>query len=118
MRDFLFIKTERIYFKLKFSDILYVNANKKYTTITTNSKSYFALVSIGQIEKILPKNSFCRIHRSFIVSMENIIQFDNDLVYIGTRKLPISESYKKPFRKSLIILSGKIAGTKLQTAMS
>jgi DNA-binding LytR/AlgR family response regulator len=106
MQDFLFVKNERVYYKLKFSEILYIQAEKKYISIVTDGRSFMALTSISQIEKILPKDLFCRIHRSFIVSLENTIQFDGDLLIVGNKKIPISENYKKILQDALIIVNG------------
>jgi two-component system, LytTR family, response regulator len=79
MQEFLFFRVEKAYIKLKFAEIMYVQAEKKYVNIVAINKCYTTLCSIGHIEKILPAEIFCKVHRSFIVSLEHTIKFDNDL---------------------------------------
>ncbi|MFI5185583.1 MAG: LytR/AlgR family response regulator transcription factor [Chitinophagales bacterium] len=106
MKDFLFFKLERAYLKLRLSEILYVQAEKKYVIIVTAATSYQVLTSMNHIEKILPQDLFCRIHRSYIVSLEQISKFDNELIYIGSKKIPLAEQYKNVLKNSVIILNG------------
>ncbi len=113
MHDFLFFRTGKTYFKLRFCEILYVQAEKKYIIIVTADKSYMTLTSIGHIEEVLPKNLFCRIHRSYIVSLEHTNKFDSELVYIGDKKIPIAEQYKNVLKDSVIILNCEVKHLKL-----
>src|SRR5260221_9953335 len=108
MHDFFFIKLEKIYFKLKFSEILYIRAEKKYVHIVTATKSHLLLTSISQIEKLLPQHLFCRIHRSLIISFEHTNKFNCGFAYTGNKKIPISEQYKNVLKSSLIILTGEM----------
>jgi DNA-binding LytR/AlgR family response regulator len=105
MQEFLFFKVEKAYIKLKFTDILYVQAEKKYVNIVAINKCYTTLCSIGHVEKILPSEIFCKVHRSYIVSLEHTIKFDNEFVYIGNRKIPISEQYRIVLKNSVITLN-------------
>ena len=106
MQDFLFVKIEKSYIRFKFTEILYVQAENKHVTIVTKDRSYRALSSMNHIEKRLPAELFCRIHRSYIVSLGQICEFDHELVYIGSRKIPIAEKYKNVLKNSVIILNG------------
>jgi len=59
----------------------------------------------GDKVKILPADIFCKVHRSYIVSLEHTIKFDNDFVYIGSKKIPISEQYRSVLKNSVITLN-------------
>ena len=105
MQQFLFFKVEKVYMKLRFADILYVQAEKKYVNLVSIDKCYTTLCSIGHVEKILPAEIFCKVHRSYIVSLEHTIKFDNDFIYIGNKKIPISEQYRSVLKNSVITLN-------------
>jgi len=107
MEDFLFFRAGKKYFKIETEAILYIHAEKRYVTFVTEKKCYPALISIGYIEKILPPKLFCRVHRSYIVSLKHTDEFDNELVYIGNKKIPISEQYKNVLKSSIIVIQGK-----------
>jgi DNA-binding LytR/AlgR family response regulator len=106
MQDFLFFKIEKAYIRLWFSEILYIQAENKYATIVTPQRSFLTLSSMNHIEKMLPSELFCRIHRSYIVSLGHICRFDNELVYIGDKKIPLAEQYKNVLKNSVIIING------------
>ena len=105
MQDFLFFRVEKAYIKLRFADIMYVQAEKKYVNLVATDKCYTTLCSIGHVEKILPTEIFCKVHRSYIVSLEHTTKFDNEFVYVGNRKIPISEQYRSVLKNSVITLN-------------
>lgn len=94
MNNFVFIKTDGKFTKLNFSDILYIEALNNYVSIVTSKKKYMILVTMKHVEKFLPINQFCRIHRSYIVSLHSIQEFDNCMVYMQQKTLPIGKEYK------------------------
>ncbi len=105
MQEFLFFKVEKAYIKLRFHDKLKVKAERKYVNLVAIDKCYTTLCSIGHVEKILPAEIFCKVHRSYIVSLEHTIKFDNEFVYIGNRRRPRSEQYRNILKNSVITLN-------------
>jgi DNA-binding LytR/AlgR family response regulator len=108
MQGFLFVKTGNFYFKLKYCEIIYIQAEKKYVAIATQNNVYLSLVSISNIEKLLPKDLFCRVHRSYIISLEHIHKFDNEIAYVGNRKIPIAKHFKEILKDSITIVKGEV----------
>jgi len=108
MRDFLFFRSEKIYFKLRFSEILYIHAAGKHIAIVTAGKTYISSVAISYIEQILPSHLFCRIHRSYIISLEHTDKFDHEMAYVGTKKIPIADHCRKALKKSVTTITGDI----------
>jgi DNA-binding LytR/AlgR family response regulator len=113
MLDYLFIKVEKNYYKLKISEILYVQAEKKYVHIVTSTKSHLILTSISQIEKLLPRNLFCRIHRSYIISLDHTERFNCEFAYVDNKKIPVSEHYKNVLKNAVITLTSEENALKL-----
>ncbi len=106
MQDFLYVKEGSRNVQVLFSDIQYVEVNDKYASLVTPKGRFFILQSLHAIEEILPKSHFCRIHRSYIISLHHTKWFDHDSVCIGNEKLPIGKSYKTVLPKTVIVLSG------------
>jgi DNA-binding LytR/AlgR family response regulator len=52
-----------------------------------------------KIEEKLPPQSFIRIHRSFIVSLDKIDSITTTMVKIGKAMIPVSSQYKEAFKK-------------------
>ena len=107
MEDFLFFKAGEKYYKIETGAILYIHAEKRYVSFITEVKCYPALISIGYIEKILPPKLFCRVHRSYIISLKHTDEFDNELVYIGNKKIPIAEQYKNVLKNAIRVINGE-----------
>ena len=107
MEEFLFFKTGKKYFKIQIDSILYIHAEKKNVSFVTETKCYRAVIPIGYVEKILPPKLFCRVHRSYIVSLKHTNEFDKELVYIRDKKIPIAEQYKNVLKSSILVVNGK-----------
>lgn len=105
MEEFLFFKAGKKHFKIDTNAILYVHAEKRYVTFVTENKCYPAQISISCVEKLLSPKLFCRIHRSYIISLKHTDEFDNELAYIGKKKIPIAEQYKNTLKASILVVN-------------
>jgi DNA-binding LytR/AlgR family response regulator len=47
----------------------------------------------------LPEKLFIRVHNSYIVNLSYVDSVQRNRIVIDTLRIPISESYKKPFLK-------------------
>jgi DNA-binding LytR/AlgR family response regulator len=94
MQDFFFLKTNGNYVRINYSDIVYIECVNRYIRIITAKKTFVVLVTMKHVEEILPQDKFCRIHRSYIVSLNHISCFSNKHVNVGENKLPVSEQYR------------------------
>lgn len=104
MQDFFFIRNAGKFEKIGFGEILYVEACKNYSKIVTERKNYIVLVTMKKVEAALPFHLFCRVHRSFIVSLEKIAAFDNNGVFLASREIPIGDQYRNLLEKRVMIV--------------
>jgi two-component system, LytTR family, response regulator len=104
MYDFLFIKKNGEYLKLPFSEIIYLEAVNKYVRVITKTKCYLISITMNSIEKMLPHSIFRRIHRSHIISLHYVTKFDNSMVHLENRTLPIGKHYKEGLLLDIIVL--------------
>ena len=98
---FITLRADRKNLKVSLNDILYIESLKDYIKVVTPAKTIVTKQSISSIEETLPKNQFIRIHRSFIVSINKIETFTNEIIEIGKKELPISRMYKMEVNKAL-----------------
>jgi DNA-binding LytR/AlgR family response regulator len=96
-QEFIFVKTEFRLQKVNLADIQYIEGMGDYLKIVTSNEKIMTLMSFKKIEDMLPETHFCRVHKSFIVSVEHIISIEKSHIRIGERNIPISETYKKRF---------------------
>jgi DNA-binding LytR/AlgR family response regulator len=100
--NFIFVKTDGKLVKLFYDEILFVEALKDYIAIQTLTDKIISLDSLTNMERLLPANLFCRIHRSFIASIGKIESVERSRVFIKAFALPIGEVYKESFMRMVI----------------
>ncbi len=105
MQKFFFIRMDGKYVKINFSEIIYIEGCKNYLKIITENKTHLVLLTMKRLEQLLPVTSFRRIHKSFIVSLDKIIEFDADTVYLKNKQLPIGQLYKGELEKAVMIIN-------------
>jgi two-component system, LytTR family, response regulator len=97
-QPYIFVKDGTKLVKVRLSDILYVEGLKDYVAIHTRQQKIVTLQRLKNLETLLPEHFFIRIHHSYIVSLEGIDTIHRDKVQVGKVFLPISETYRKPFK--------------------
>lgn len=81
------------------SEIKYIEAYEKKAIIHTKTADIATSMSLMQIERMLPKNDFCKPIRYAIVSLHEIKNIPTDrLVLMDGTEIPISRNEKKNIR--------------------
>jgi two-component system, LytTR family, response regulator len=93
--DYFFIKCGSKYEKIFFADILYAEGMQNYVTIYTTKGKYMTLLYLKNLEENLDKQSFIRVHKSFIVAVGKIEGIEGNEIFIQSYKVPISRNYKE-----------------------
>lgn len=103
-KEYLFLKVEYQLVRVAFDDILYIEGLKDYIKVhlkSTPTKPVLSLTSLKALEEKLPPQRFMRIHRSFIVSLDQITAITRNSIQIGPIQIPVSDQYKEPFNQFL-----------------
>ena len=97
-KDEIFIKKNSSLVRLKYDDILWVEALENYVIFNTYTDKYTIHFTMKAIEQKLPTAKFTRVHRSFIVNTSSINIIEDNAIIIktegGNRTIPIGKSYK------------------------
>jgi two-component system, LytTR family, response regulator len=106
--DYFFVNVDYSLLKINFVDIVWVEGLKDYVKIHLKSttRSVITRISMKSIEEQLPSGKFLRIHKSYIVSIENITAVRKNSVFIKELELPVGENY----RDTVNVLTGKPSG--------
>jgi len=92
--DFIIIKQGYDKYKIPIHDILYLEAMRDYTRITTVTKQYLVLTTLNGITEKLPSDVFVRIHRSYVVNRNKVDVIQKNKIKIQSQELPIGKLYK------------------------
>jgi DNA-binding LytR/AlgR family response regulator len=96
----IFVKENGKVIRIDFSEIMAIEGLKDYVKIIRKeNKSVITHLTMKKLEEqILPKSKFMRIHKSFIVSIDQIRKFDgldNCLELTNQLQIPIGPQYKE-----------------------
>ena len=92
--SFVYFRADRKMIKVLLTDILYIESMKDYVKVITSNNSFITKQSISSVETMLPEKKFIRTHRSFIVSIDKIRSFTNEIIEIGKTEIPIGKLYR------------------------
>jgi two-component system LytT family response regulator len=100
---FLFIKSEYKIIRIELQNIKYIEGMSDYVRIhMIDKKPIMALMAMKKIVEYLPRESFMRVHRSFIVNLQQVSVIErNRIVFDSDVYIPISEQYKEEFQHFL-----------------
>jgi DNA-binding LytR/AlgR family response regulator len=107
-RDHIFIRSEGKFFRISFSDIIYIEGMKDYLKIHTPDHVIITHQTMADMENILPGRNFMRIHKSYIVAVAHIKAVFGNLVDMGKTQLPIGLNYKE---RIMSFVTGKSFGS-------
>lgn len=101
--EYFFVKAERRYFKVNFSDILFIEGLKDYVILQLNDQRIITRMSLKAIFDLLPKSIFLRVNKSYIVNTDHIESFDNNDIFIKSYEIAIGNSYRDDFFEGFVM---------------
>ena len=101
--EFLFLKSDYKIKRINFKDILYIEGLKDYVKVylVDEPKPVLSLNSLKLLELKLPSSHFMRVHRSFIVNLDQVHTIDRFRIVLRNVYIPVSDQYKDKFQQFL-----------------
>lgn len=98
-KDHIFIKgdAKNKYHRIRFDDILYVEGLRNYVQFVCKKEKVISLQNMKTLEQELPAHQFIRIHKSYIINLDQVQQVDGHALSIQEKTLPIGQSYRQVF---------------------
>jgi two-component system LytT family response regulator len=91
-KDSIYIKTDRRYINLKYSDLYYVEGLKDYVIFRTETQKYVVHNNLKKLESLLP-TQFMRVHYSYIINFEKVKELKDKHLHLLDAKIPVSKKY-------------------------
>ena len=103
MTDHIFFKTDYKNVRVDFKDIVWIESMSEYIKIHLEGQvPLIILYSLRRLEEQLPSDRFCRVHRSYIVSLSHVREAgSNSLTLTDGKTVPVSDSYRQSLREAL-----------------
>jgi len=99
--DYFFFRSDGMWVKITFDEILYVQALGDYASIYTLNNKYTIHVTMKALDERLPSDRFQRVHRSYIAAISKIQSVGESIVSVGDKKIPLADSFKTPLLEKL-----------------
>ena len=93
--DHIFIKSNSKFFKVNFSEIIYIESMKDYLKIHTAEYKLVTHQTMNDMEKILSPKQFIRVHKSYMVAVAHIKAIYGNSVEMENATIPIGINYKE-----------------------
>ncbi|BAO75961.1 LytR/AlgR family response regulator transcription factor [Winogradskyella sp. PG-2] len=100
----LYVNIDRRLIKIDIPSIYLVEAKGDYIQIKTEDKNYTVHSTLKKIEDKLPDSLFLKIHRSYIINVDKIIDIEDNSVLIKKDVIPVSRSNRPELMKRLNLL--------------
>jgi DNA-binding LytR/AlgR family response regulator len=94
--DHIFIRSNSKFFKVDFSEIIYIESMKDYQKVHTAEYTLLTHQTMNDLERQLPIGQFIRVHKSYIVAIPRIKAIYGNSIELGKDvTIPIGISYKE-----------------------
>lgn len=88
---------------IKCKDIYYFENQKRKVRIVTNDAEHYYYDSLNEVEEKVGQEFFTRTHKSYLVNMEHIENFDGKNIYLDNGEIvPVSRKYVDIFNRKFI----------------
>ncbi len=105
----IFIKNNSSLVRVKYEDILWIEALENYVVVNTFRDKYTIHFTMKAISDKMPSDKFVRVHRSFIVNLSKIKVIEDNSVVIktesGSKVIPIGKSYKDQLMNDINLIT-------------
>ncbi|MEO6639113.1 MAG: LytTR family DNA-binding domain-containing protein [Ginsengibacter sp.] len=93
--DHLFIKSSSKLFKIKFSEIVYVEGMRDYLKVHIRGHTLVTLQTMNDMTKSLPDKEFIRVHKSYIIALSHVISIGRSGIQLENITIPVGKNYKE-----------------------
>lgn len=100
----LYVNIDRRLIKIDIPSIYLVEAKGDYINVKTEDKNYTVHSTLKKIEEKLPNDLFLKVHRSYIINVQKIIDIEDNSVLIKKDVIPVSRSNRPELMKRLNLL--------------
>lgn len=94
-KDLLIRTNTQEYVKIKPEHILYLEASRSYSHIVTPDQKYTLSTSMNQVEKQVQNPDFVRVHRKYIVNINQITSLNGNVLKLGSHEIQISKEHRE-----------------------
>lgn len=104
LNESIFIKKKERFKRVKFDDILWVEAQSNYSLIVTAEEKFVMATTLGIVEEKLTGPAFFRVSRSSLVNLKQVDELEGNMVVVQGTAISVSKNKKEALYRRFNIL--------------
>lgn len=96
--DVIIIKEDKKSYRVPLNELLHIESIGDYVKVYTSDKTYLSSDTLKSLETQLP-HPFMRVHKSFIVNMDQVAYMEGNRLKIQNSMVPIGYAYRESVSK-------------------
>ncbi len=92
---FIYVKSDKKMVRVLLNEILYIEGLKDYVKIHLQNRSLITYQTLTSLEEKLAADQFLRVHRSYIIALNQITAYTAIEIELGKTIIPIGKAYAK-----------------------
>jgi DNA-binding LytR/AlgR family response regulator len=100
----MYIRQGDAFQRINWENILFVEGMQNYLKLHFKDKTFVIHQTMTSLEEILPKDSFFRIHQSYLINTHKIDAISGGRVFIDGKQLPLSRHRKEELLKTVVYI--------------
>ncbi len=100
--DYFYVKCDGKLERVKYDDLLYVEAMANYVVLYTSQSKLIAYLTIKGLLEQLPADRFIQVHKSTIINMQHVNTIEGNTLHIGATKITVSLNFKNDVMDKLL----------------
>lgn len=93
----IFVKVENRLERVTLREIIFIEGMRDYRKIHAAGRRLLTPQTFAEFEQQIPPRIVCRVHKSYMVALDEIDSVEKGRVRIKDRIIPISETYREQF---------------------
>ena len=100
--------------RLQISEIVFAECNHGKVWIFCKDDVWEINLSLDQLQRELPAGLFFRVHRSFLVAVQQVLSYERGLVHLhGDFEVPVQDGRRHIFKSFLNPIKARVAPKKM-----
>ena len=99
--DYIFLKENSRFKRIELKKIHYAQAMGSYTDIFSEEGKFTIAINLKTFESEVNDHRFLRVHRSYLINLDHVIEYEGNRLFIDGSAIPISATHKEKFLKHL-----------------
>ncbi|MDO5978450.1 LytR/AlgR family response regulator transcription factor [Flavivirga spongiicola] len=97
----IFLNVDKTLHKLILSSILYIESDRNYITVVTETQKLSYIDSLKNWAVKLPETQFIQVHKSYIINSKFVDKISGNTIFVMANKIPIGRTYKQELLRTL-----------------